>query len=235
MKIAFVGLGGVGGYYGGTAARACEGGEHRVSFLARGEHLRVIRERGLTVRTVDGEFVARPYAASDDPEELGRSDLVVFAVKGYDLDAAARAASRLVGPDTVVLPLLNGVNNPAVLAEALPPCRILNGCVYISARIEEPGLVVQSGGSRKLFFGPEDGVTEPFAPMLSFLRGAGIDAVLTPYRECRNTRQPTYSTFYSCAAAAVSSLLERLILPLSTDGAEVDQFLVAIYRAPAQA
>lgn len=62
-----------------------------------------------------------------------------------------------------------------------------------------------------------------------------IDAVLTPYRECRNTRQPTYSTFYSCAAAAVSSLLERLILPLSTDGAEVDQFLVAIYRAPAQA
>lgn len=62
-----------------------------------------------------------------------------------------------------------------------------------------------------------------------------IDAVLTPYRECRNTRQPIYSTFYSCAAAAISSQLERLILPLSTDGAEVDQFLVAIYRAPAQA
>ena len=205
MKIAFVGLGGVGGYYGGTAARACEGGEHRVSFLARGEHLRVIRERGLTVRTVDGEFVARPYAASDDPEELGRSDLVVFAVKGYDLDAAARAASRLVGPDTVVLPLLNGVNNPAVLAEALPPCRILNGCVYISARIEEPGLVVQSGGSRKLFFGPEDGVTEPFAPVLSFLRGAGIDAVLTD-----RVGEAVWTKFIMLAPfAGVTSLFDR--------------------------
>lgn len=180
MKIAFMGLGGVGGYYGGKVARAFEGGsEHQVAFVARGEHLAAIREKGLEVRAREGRFFAKPFIAADDPAKIGRADLVVFAVKGYDLRSAALAAAPMAGPDTAVLPLLNGANNNEILKEALPPCRVLNGCVYISARIEAPGVVVQSGGNCRLFFGAPGEGTEKYRPLEEMFRKAGIDALLT--------------------------------------------------------
>lgn len=179
MKIVFVGLGGVGGYYGGKVAKFYQGsGEHQVVFLARGEHLRAIRRNGLKVTAVDEDFIARPSLATDDSEECGTADAVVFAVKGYDLRSAALFAAPVVGPETAVLPLLNGVNSPEVLSGALPSCRMLNGGVYISARIDGPGAVRQTGGNRKLFFGPVSGNVESFRPLEAFLRKSGIDAVL---------------------------------------------------------
>ncbi|MBL3540222.1 2-dehydropantoate 2-reductase [Aminivibrio sp.] len=206
MKIVFVGLGGVGGYYGGKAARAFEGGEeHQVMFLARGEHLRAIKDKGLKVLAQDEEFFARPFLATDDPAEIGTADLVVFAVKGYDLRAAARTAVPLVGPDTAVLPLLNGVTSPEVLSEALPPCRMLNGCVYISARIEGPGVVRQTGGSRKLLFGPVSGARKQFLPVEEMLRKAGIDAALV-----EDVNEAVWTKFIFMAPfAGVTSLFGR--------------------------
>ena len=133
-------------------------------FLARESTSGSFRKR-LKVYAQDEEFFARPFLATDDPAEIGTADLVVFAVKGYDLRAAAHAAAPLVGPETAVLPLLNGVNSPDILAAELPPCRLLNGCVYISARIEGPGIVRQTGGSRKLFFGPVSGSRETVLPV----------------------------------------------------------------------
>ncbi|MBP6333136.1 MAG: 2-dehydropantoate 2-reductase [Aminivibrio sp.] len=206
MKIVFVGLGGVGGYYGGKTARAFEGGgEHRVMFLARGEHLRIISEKGLKVYAQDEEFFARPFLATDNPGEIGTADLVVFAVKGYDLRAAAHAAAPLVGPETAVLPLLNGVNSPDILAAELPPCRLLNGCVYISARIEGPGIVRQTGGSRKLFFGPVSGSRETVLPVEEMLRKSGIDATLV-----EDVNEAVWTKFIFMAPfAGVTSLFGR--------------------------
>ena len=126
-----------------------------------------------------GRFFAKPFIAADDPAKIGRADLVVFAVKGYDLRSAALAAAPMAGPDTAVLPLLNGANNNEILKEALPPCRVLNGCVYISARIEAPGVVVQSGGNCRLFFGAPGEGTEKYRPLEEMFRKAGVDAVLT--------------------------------------------------------
>jgi 2-dehydropantoate 2-reductase len=206
MKIVFVGLGGVGGYYGGKAARAFEGGEeHKVMFLCRGEHLRAITDKGLKVLAQDEEFLARPFLATDDPEKIGTADLVVFAVKGYDLRAAALAAAPVVGLETAVLPLLNGVNSPEILAETLPPCRLLNGCVYISARIEGPGIVRQTGGSRKLFFGPVSGSREMFLPAEGMLRKSGIDASLV-----EDVNEAVWTKFIFMAPfAGVTSLFGR--------------------------
>jgi 2-dehydropantoate 2-reductase len=206
MKIVFVGLGGVGGYYGGKAARAFEGGEeHQVMFLARGDHLRAITDKGLKVLAQDEEFLARPFLATDDPAEIGPADLVVFAVKGYDLQAAARTAAPLVGPETAVLPLLNGVNSPDILAGTLPRCRMLNGCVYISARIEGPWVVRQTGGSRKLFLGAVSGGREEFLPVEEMLRKAGIDAALV-----EDVNEAVWTKFIFMAPfAGVTSLFGR--------------------------
>jgi len=180
MNIAIFGIGGVGGYYGGLLARRYEGGEtHRVSFVARGEHLRMIREKGLKVITQEGEFVARPAVATDRPEKIGPLDLVLVTVKGYDLDTAARALAGVAGKDTVVIPLQNGVDNAERLRAHLPGGRVMNGTVYISSRIVEPGVVQQLGGACSLFFGPEEGDVAPYREIESLLRDAGIKATLS--------------------------------------------------------
>ena len=206
MKILFVGLGGVGGYYGGKTAKALEGGkEHEVLFLARGEHLRAIRENGLHVTAVDEEFVARPFLASDDPREFGIVALAVFAVKGYDLKKAALQAAPAIGAETLVLPLLNGVNSPDILREVLPQCRMLNGCVYISTRIDAPGKVRQTGGNRKMFFGPVSGASEGLRPVEELFRKSGIDASLV-----ENVNEVVWTKFIFMAPfAGVTSLFGR--------------------------
>ena len=179
MKIVFAGLGGVGGYYGAVVARFLERSkEDRAVFLARGEHLRAIRDRGLKVITPEGEFTARPALATDDPAEAGLADVLVVAVKGYDLESAGKEFAPLVDEHTIVLPLLNGVNSPEILGSVLPSCRMLNGCVYISSSIEAPGVIRQTGGSRKLFFGPTAGEAEEFRFLEGFLQKSGVDAAL---------------------------------------------------------
>ena len=107
MRVAVMGAGGSGGYYGGMMARA----GHEVTFIARGTHLEAMQDRGLTVKTTHvGEFTL-PARATSDPGEIGPVDLVLFCVKGYDTDAAAILITPLIGPETVVLSLQNGVEN----------------------------------------------------------------------------------------------------------------------------
>src|SRR5512136_2115408 len=99
MKIAIMGTGGVGGYYGGLLARSGED----VTFIARGAHLAAIREHGLRVESVHGDFTVSPAQATDDPAQLGPVELMLVTVKTYDLETAAQEARPLVGPGTAVL------------------------------------------------------------------------------------------------------------------------------------
>ena len=206
MKIIFAGLGGVGGYYGAVVARFLEGSEEdRAVFLARGGHLKAIRDRGLKVMTPEGEFTARPALATDDPAEAGVADVLVVAVKGYDLESAGKNFAPLIDEHTVVLPLLNGVNSPEILGSVLPPCRMLNGCVYISSSIEAPGVIRQSGGSRKLFFGSPEGTGEEFRFLGEFLRKCGVDAALL-----ENIGEAVWTKFiFLSPFAGVTSLFHR--------------------------
>ena len=112
MRVAVMGTGGLGGFFGGLLARA----GHEVTFIARGAHLEAIREHGLRVKSeVSGEFTVRANATTD-PAEVGPVDFVLFTVKTYDLEAAVEAIQPLVGPDTVVMPLQNGVDVPDRIA-----------------------------------------------------------------------------------------------------------------------
>ena len=179
MRIAVVGLGGVGGYFGGRLAQKYAGaGRHRVIFIARGAHLEAIRNRGLALKTQQGDFNVRPDLATDRPEEAGPIGLLLLAVKEYDLEATAAALAPLLLAETVVLPLLNGVDIAERLQTLLPRGDVLSGCIYISSFIESPGVVCQAGGACQLIFGPENGRIEAYRSLEALFREAGIRAEL---------------------------------------------------------
>ncbi|MFH1480857.1 MAG: 2-dehydropantoate 2-reductase [Pseudomonadota bacterium] len=179
MRIAIVGVGGIGGYFGGKLALHYASHETiQVIFIARGGHLEKIKEKGLKIITVEGEFVAKPAIATDDPKDVGSLDLVIFAVKGYDLEPSARMVTPNLNPQSVVIPLLNGVASTETLRAVLPQSRILNGCVYISTHRVEPGVVHQVGGPCLLLFGPEDGGVDAYGGIEKTLKDAGIKAEL---------------------------------------------------------
>lgn len=180
MKVAIMGIGGIGGFLGGKMARKyADSKEYEVCFICRGKHLEKINQDGLKLITPDEEFISKPDVATAEPSELGEVDVLLFAVKGYSLEDAARMASCCVNEQTVVIPFLNGVDNAHVLEKVLPSCRVLNGCVYISARIEEPGVVRHVGGPGKFIWGPEDGKVEGFRDIQKMFENAGITSVLS--------------------------------------------------------
>ena len=123
MRIVIFGTGGVGGYFGGRLARAGED----VTFIARGEHLRAIKESGLKVDTPDGHFVIYPAKATDKVSEVGEVDLVILGVKAWQVPEAARAIKSLVYTQTTVLPLQNGVDAVSQLVGELGSESVIGG------------------------------------------------------------------------------------------------------------
>lgn len=176
MRIAILGAGGVGGYYGGLLARS----GHDVAFLARGGHLAALQESGLRVESVHGEFQVHPVQATDQPGEIGPVDLVLVAVKSYDLEAAAQAARPLLGADTAILPLLNGLDAAQRLAASLGDEPVLAGLTHISSSLAGPGLVRQISNVRRITFGERDGSeSQRVRRIAEALASSGAEVVLT--------------------------------------------------------
>jgi 2-dehydropantoate 2-reductase len=148
VRFAIVGSGGVGGYYGALLARA----GNQVSFVARGAHLEAIRANGMRVVGPLGDFIVRASAESDSAR-IGPVDAVIFAVKTYDNGAAVRLLPPLVGSDTVVLTLQNGVDSAGQVAAGVGEGRTLAGATYIATAIEAPGVIRQTGTHRRIVFG----------------------------------------------------------------------------------
>ncbi len=181
MRIAIIGIGGVGGYFGGKLARAYAGSENQeIIFIARGENLKAIQQNGLKLLTQEGDYVAWPNIATDNPSIAGLFDLVFFCVKSYSLESSARLLKSNIKKDTVVIPLLNGVDSAERLRNELPEAKIVSGSVYIITHLEKPGVVHQEDGSCKLTFGTDDQESaEKYSYILDILLKAKIDAKLT--------------------------------------------------------
>ena len=137
MKIAIFGTGGVGGYFGARLAQAGQ----EVIFIARGEHLRAIRGKGLRLESILGDFTVHPARATDDPSQIGTVDLVILGVKAWQVPEAAGIVKPLLGAQTVVLPLQNGVDAPSQLVEALGHEHVLGGLCRISVLLAAPGVI----------------------------------------------------------------------------------------------
>ena len=168
MRIAVVGAGGVGGYFGG---RLVEAGE-QVVFLARGLQLQALRTTGLTIESPRGNAVLGPQRASDDPAELGRVDAVLLCVKTWQLADTVPALHPLLGPETCVVPFQNGVEAADRLVEMLGPAPVLGGVAKIVAFMEAPGCIRDVGGPTAAAFAELDNRPSPRVDRLrdAFLR-----------------------------------------------------------------
>jgi 2-dehydropantoate 2-reductase len=149
MRIAIYGTGGVGGQFGSRLALA----GHDVAFLARGAHLAALREHGLTVTTPMETLHVQPVVATDDPAEVGPVDVVLIGLKTWQLPAAARALTPMLGPDTFVVPLQNGVEAHDVVASAIGLDRVVGGTCGTISFVESPGVIRTLGRRNWLAFG----------------------------------------------------------------------------------
>jgi 2-dehydropantoate 2-reductase len=174
-RMAVYGAGGVGGYFGARLAQA--GAE--VHFIARGAHLRALRENGLRVHSVQGDFQVQAQV-TDDPADIGPCQFVLFCVKSFDTDTAAARLGPLVGDGTAVVSLQNGVENEEKLARAVGDDHVMGGAAYIFAEIAEPGVIVHSGGPARVTFGELDGrASQRARRLLAWCEQAGLRAELS--------------------------------------------------------
>lgn len=173
MQITVFGVGGVGGY---LAARLAADGTHDVSAIARGRHLEAIQRDGLRLRSPHGDVRAH-VRASEDPADVGPVDLVLLATKGTDVAGSAARMAPLLGPDTLVVTLQNGVTSHEVVAAAVGHHRVLPGLAYIFSTIAAPGVVSHTAGPGRYVFGEPGGGRSPRALAVEqALRSAGVDA-----------------------------------------------------------
>ncbi|MGQ0751549.1 MAG: ketopantoate reductase family protein, partial [Betaproteobacteria bacterium] len=175
MKIAIMGSGGVGGYFGARLAKA--GAE--MAFIARGAHLAAMREHGLKVESGLGDIHLPQVTVTDDPRTIGKVDLVLFSVKLRDTEAAAQSIKPLFGPDTGIVSFQNGVQKDDILRGVFGDKPVMGGVAYIATAIGRPGVIKHTGTLQRLVFGEYDGRRSPRAEafLAACLKG-GIDAQL---------------------------------------------------------
>ncbi|MFT4173984.1 MAG: 2-dehydropantoate 2-reductase [Rhodocyclaceae bacterium] len=176
MRIAVVGAGGVGGFFGARLAAA----GYDVTFVARGAHLAAMQAKGLRVLSQLGDMHIEKPQLVDSPTKLGTVDLVIVAVKLWDTEQLARDLAPVVARGAAVVSFQNGVAKDEILASALPKEALIGGCSYISAFIEEPGVVRHNGALQRLLFGEYDG--QASARVQAFLEAcqkAGINAEIS--------------------------------------------------------
>jgi 2-dehydropantoate 2-reductase len=229
MKTAIVGIGGIGGYYGGLlAGHYADAKNVEIVFIARGNHLVQIKKSGLKLITAKETLTVRPDLATDNPSGCGIFDCVIFCVKAYDLEESAELLSPAIGENTLVITLLNGVDNADRLRGILKEGKILNGCVYISARIVGPGVVQQEGALNKLFFGNDSNETIDGKKLEAFFGKANIDA---QYRTDINNIVWEKYVLISAFASATAYLKQTMRGILESENGKklLEQLLVEVF------
>lgn len=230
MKIAVIGAGGVGGYFGARLAAA--GSD--VAFVARGAHLAAMQERGLAVLSPLGDVYLEKVEAADDPALIGAVDVVLFAVKLYDTESAGARLRPLLGPGTIVVSLQNGIDSEDRLVAIVGRERVVGGIAYISATIEAPGVIRHLNRQAKLAFGELDGRDSPrLEPLLAACRRAGFEAVSSPAIEVAIWEKFIFLAALAAATGGARLPLGPILADADTRALIVDAMreVVAVGRA----
>ena len=223
MRIACFGAGGVGGFVGGRLAHAgCD-----VVFIARGAHLRAMREHGLTIRNAaQGDIHVPHVQAADDPSAFGPVDLVLIAVKLGDTEAAAQAIKPLVGSHTAVLSLQNGVTKDDVLRRAYTPAAVMGGVTYCATRLACPGVIEQTGTMQRVVIGEYDGRrSERAQELLQWLLRAGIAAEVST-----DIRRTLWEKFVFLVGLSATTATMRVCIGPILQQPQTRAFLLDIMR-----
>lgn len=211
MRIAIMGSGGVGGYFGGRlAASGCD-----VTFIARGGHLAAIRRDGLAIESPGvGDVVVRPAQATDDPGTVGVVDYVILGVKLWATEEAGHAIRPMIGPQTTVLSLQNGVECDDVLAKIVGRGRLIGGVAFIASSIGRPGVIAHIGTMQRVVIGELDGGSSPRVERLhAALRSAGVNAEISP-----DIQRTIWEKFvFLVALSATTTLMRTTIGPVRED------------------
>jgi len=212
MKIAVMGAGALGGYFGGRLAAAGA----NVTFIARGAHLEALRSNGLKIESPLGDLHLPKVNATSDPADVGPVDTVLFLVKLYDTEEAARAIAPLLGPETSIVTFQNGVNSSERIGRIAREGRVIPGIAVIPADVRAPGIVRHSGPFARLVFGEPDGSdSSRCKDLLAALQKAGVDAEIAPNIEVR-----VWEKFIMLSTLSAITTLTRLnVGPIFADEA----------------
>lgn len=173
MKILIYGTGGVGGFIGGKLALT----EHQVTLIARGTHLKAIQENGLTVESITGNFNVRPRHATDDLSTIETPDLVIFAIKSWQIEQVSKDILQYTNNNTLFLPLQNGANNTETLNSVLPKEQVLSGLCRMISFIKSPGVISNPDIPPSFLFGEQDNTpTSRVEAILQVFKEAGLNA-----------------------------------------------------------
>lgn len=179
-KIIIAGIGGVGGYFGGLLAKKFYNNDKvEICFVARGEHLTEIVNNGLKVIKGSNRFIAKPILATDNPSEIGIADFIIIGTKSYDLETTIQQLGPCINKNTIILPLLNGVDSKERIKSIFPENIVLDGCVYIVSRLKIAGVIENSGNIETLYFGLDNFVNEKLLLLESLFKQANIEATLS--------------------------------------------------------
>lgn len=178
-RIGILGMGGVGGYFGGLLAKAYEGSDTvEIVFIARAETQKAISTNGLLIINDASEVTVYPKLVSNDPDVIGKLDLIICATKTYDIEESLLLIQKCFKKSTIVLPLYNGVDALERISTLYPDHEVLQGCVYIVSMIVSPGVIKKIGPYEKLFFGSETAPMFKLKALQSIFSGAGIESYL---------------------------------------------------------
>lgn len=204
MKIAVIGAGGVGGYYGGLLAQQGED----VTFVARGAHLEAIRDRGLQIKSIHGDVTIAPAKATHSLREIGLVDLVLFCVKTYDTEHSAQEIPSLLGSNALVLSLQNGIDAAQRIGKVVGMEHMIAGATWISSTVESPGVIKQVSQFRRIVLGELDGhITPRIQAVYEAFQNTGITVEIT-----ENILKVIWTKFVFISAASSLGSLTRLPL-----------------------
>jgi len=194
MRVLIVGIGGVGGYIAGEMMRNSDA---EVTLVARGEHLKAIKENGLHIIDNKKEYTLQPHKVVESPHNEGGFDLIIVTVKSYDLVDALKSLQHNINSTTTILPLLNGVDHDHTIKKLYPKAKVLKGCVYIISHILKPGTIIKKGEIFKLCWGDPNSSMQEYQEVASL-----FDAVKLRHKYTQNIDYEIWKKYLFIAAMA---------------------------------
>ncbi|MFV8344108.1 ketopantoate reductase family protein [Flavobacterium sp. XS2P39] len=207
-RIGILGLGGVGGYFGGLLAKAYSDSDAiEIVFISRGATQKALKENGLKIISDESEMIAFPHLVSNNPEEIGKLDYLICATKTYDIESSLESIKNCITPKTIILPLYNGVDATERIQKLFPENNVLQGCVYIVSMIVSPGVIKKIGHYEKLFFGSKNSPISKLNDLQSIFKKASVESYLV-----ENIEETVWEKFiFISALASATSYLNQNI------------------------
>lgn len=223
MRIAMMGSGGIGGYFGGRMAAA--GAD--VTFIARGRHLAAMREHGLRIDSRDmGDATINPVSATDDPASVDPVDYVIIGVKLWDTEDVGKSILPMLGPDTAILSLQNGVDCDDILAPIVGRERLISGVAFIASSISEPGVIRHIGTMQRIVMGEADGSMSPrLTALQEMMSKAGITAETS-----EDIQRTLWEKFVFLVGLSSTTTLMRTTLGPIRENSESREFLFGVMQ-----